>query len=138
MSDAATLIVQAVQAAVPAGVRVYDAIITDAPPPPRYVVLYIPDPLRAITAVDAAADARVCSFQATVVASNSVPAYAAGDCRWLAKKVADTLTGLVISPDGMTAARIVQDGAQSPRPDEGTPDKKVYATAQFSFRSAQT
>lgn len=138
MSDAATLIVQAVRAAMPAGVKVYDAIITDAPPPARYVVLYIPDPLRQITGVAAVSDGLSCSFQATTVASNPVPAYASGECRVLAGKVAAALVDLVITPDGMTRAQIVQDGSQSPRPDEATPDKKVYATAQFSFRSAAT
>ena len=135
MSDAATLIVQAVRAAMPAGVKVYDAIITDAPPPPRYVVLYIPEPLREITGVAAVSDGRSCSFQATSVASNPIPAYAAGECRILAGQVSGALVDLVIVPDGMTRAQIVQDGAQPPRPDEATPDRKVYATAQFSFRS---
>lgn len=138
MSDAATLILQAVRAAMPSGVAVYDASITDAPPPARYVVLYIPDPLREITGVAGVSDGRSCSFQATTVASNPVPAYASGECRMLAGKVAGALVDLVIVPDGMTRAQIVQDGSQSPRVDEATPDKKVYATAQFSFRSAAT
>jgi len=134
----ADLIISAVQAAVPAGVKVYDAIVTDAPPPPRYVVLYIPDVLREMTSIDQVSDGLSCSFQATSVASNQYPAYAAAECRWLATAVADALTDLVITPPGMARAQIGQTGSQPPRPDEATPDKKVYATAQFSFRSVQT
>lgn len=134
----AEAIIAAVQAAVPADVKVYDAIISDVPPPNRYVVLYIPDVLREMTSIDPTSDGLRCSFQATAVASNPYPAYAAAECRWLTMTVANSLVDLVIVPDGMRPARIVQDGSQSPRPDEATPDKKVYATAQFSFRSVQT
>ena len=137
MSNAAELILQAVSAAVPADVKVYDAMVTDAPPPARYVVLYIPDELREITGLVAVSDGRSCSFQATTVTSNRIPAYAPGDCRWLAGRVAGALTDLVITPSGMARAQIVQVGSQPPRPDEATPDKKVFATAQFSFRSVQ-
>ena len=134
----ADLILAAVQAAVPADVNVYDAIISDVPPPPRYVVLYIPDILREMTSIDPTSDGLRCSFQATSVASNPYSAYAAAECRWLTNAVGNALTDLVITPDGMSPARIVQTSAQPPRPDEATPDKKVYATAQFSFRSVQT
>jgi len=133
----AEAIIQAVEAAVPAGVKVFDSIIGGIPPA-RYVVLYIPDVLREMTSIDPVSDGLSCSFQATVVASNAVPAYAAAECRWLAAAVNNSLVDLVITPDGMSAARVMQTGSQSPRPDEATPDKKVYATAQFSFRSVQT
>ena len=134
----ADAIIAAVQAGVPADVKVYDSIVSDAPPPARHVILYIPDVLREMTSIQAVSDAVSCAFQATTVTSNSIPAYAGGDCRWLAGKVASVLTDMAFVPDGMARAVIVQDSAQPPRPDEATPDKKVYATAQFSFRSVQT
>lgn len=131
-------IIEAVRAAVPVGVKVYDSIISDAPPPARYVVLYIPDVLREMTSIDPVSDAVSCAFQATSVASNPYAAYAGAECRWLANTVGNALADLVITPDGMRSAQIIQTGSQPPRPDEATPDKKVYATAQFSFRSVQT
>jgi hypothetical protein len=132
----AEAIVDAVEAAVPAGVAVFDAIIGGVPPA-RYVVLYIPDVLRQMSSIDPVSDGLSCDFQVTTVASNAIPAYAAAECRWLSMAVNNALVDLVITPTGMSPARIVQEGAQSPRPDEATPDKKVYATAQFSFRSVQ-
>lgn len=136
MTTAADAILVAARGGVPADVTVYDAIVpgiaTD-----RYVVLYIPDELRTDVGIVGVSDYLTVTFQATVVASNTNPGYAAAQCRWLSRTVRDLFTDLVITADGMLPARIKHVASQQPRPDEATPDKKVFSTAQFSFESVK-
>ena len=132
-ATAADAILAAARTAVP-GVTVYDAIVPGIAPE-RYVVLYIPDELRRDIGIIAQSDELTATFQATCVASNTNPAYSAGMCRWLTRTIRDLYTDLQITADGMLPAIIRHQGSQSPRPDEATPDKKVYSTAQFSYQT---
>ena len=133
---AADAILVAARTAVP-GVTVYDAIVPGIAPE-RYVILYIPDELRRDVGIVAHSDELTATFQATCVASNTNAAYSAAMCRWLTRTIRDTLTDLQITADGMLPAVIRHEGSQSPRPDEDTPDKKVYSTAQFSYQTSRT
>jgi hypothetical protein len=116
---------------------VYDTIVPGIAPP-RYVVFYIPDELRKDVGIAAHSDELTATFQATCVASNTSPGYSAAMCRWLTRTVRDLYTDLQITADGMLPATIRHEGSQTPRPDETTPDKKVYSTAQFSYQTVRT
>lgn len=136
MNSAADLVLAALRDAVPSAVKVYDSIIPGVPSE-RYVVAYIPAGWRTASSVDAASDHVYLEFQTTTVASDNNPAYSAAYCRWLATAVRDALTDLEITADGWGRARIKHEGSQSPRPDETTSDKKVYATDQFSLETVR-
>ena len=135
-ATAADAILAAAKAALPTDVAVYDTIVPGIAPP-RYVVFYIPDELRRDIGIIGVSDELTATFQATCVASNTSAAYSAGMCRWLTRTVRDLYTDLQITADGMLPATIRHQGSQSPRPDEATPDKKVYSTAQFSYQTAR-
>jgi hypothetical protein len=137
VTTAADAILAAVRAAVPADVTVFDSIVPGIAPS-RYVMMYIPAGVRSSQSVDAASDCVTVDFQVTSVASGSDPTYAAAMCRWLAGAVRDALTDLYVTVDGLSAARVVHKGSQGPRADEATPDKKVYATDQFSWETVRT
>lgn len=134
MTTAADAILAVVRAAVPVGVTVYDSIVPGIASE-RYVIMHIPDDLRETMAVDAVSDCIYVTFHAITVASNNNPAYAAPECRDLARRVRTALVDRVITADGMSAARVQMEGVNPPQPDETTPDKKVFIQAQFSFRS---
>jgi hypothetical protein len=133
-ATAADAIIGAAKANLPNDVAVYDTIVPGIAAP-RYVVLYIPDELRRDIGIIAQSDELTATFQATCTASNANPAYSAAMCRWLTRAVRDLYTDLQITADGMLPATIRHQGSQSPRPDEATPDKKVYSTAQFSYQT---
>lgn len=137
MSNTADAILTALRGAMPGGVAVYDTLIPGIPPN-RYLVLYSSGGLRESYGVDAVSDCVYLSFQVTTVASDPTPAYSAATCRWLQILVRDSLTDLVVNADGHAPGRIRHDGTQSPQPDETTPDKKVYATDQFSLTTVRT
>jgi hypothetical protein len=132
----ADTILAAVTAAVPGDVRVFDTIVPGVAPA-RYVMMYIPAGQRSAQAVDGVSDCVSLDFQVTSVASSSDPSYSAAMCRWLAAAVRDALTDLVVTADGVAAGRIVHRGSQGPRPDEATPDKKVFATDQFTLETVR-
>lgn len=134
MTTVADAIVAVVRAGVPAGVSVYDTIV-DGVATQRYVMLYIPDDMRDSEAVDAVSDCVRVPFHALSVASNNNPAYAARECRDLARRVRVALVDTVITADGVSPARIVMEGVNPPQPDELTPDKKVFIQAQFSLQT---
>lgn len=136
MSTAADNILVAIRSVVPVNVKVYDAIVTGVPPA-RYVVLYIPAGLRSMSTVAAISEDISLEFQTTCVASDPDPGRASALCRWLSAAVRDALTDLVVAADGWAPAQIKHEGSQSPRPDEETPDKKVYATDQFSLETVR-
>ena len=135
-ATAADAILAAAKATLPADITVYDTIVPGIAPP-RYVVFYIPDELRRDIGIIAQSDELTATFQATCVASNTSPAYSAAMCRWLTRTVRELYTDLQITADGMLPATIRHQWSQSPRPDEDTPDKKVYSTAQFSYQTAR-
>jgi hypothetical protein len=135
-ATAADAILAAAKATLPTDITVYDTIVPGIAPP-RYVVFYIPDELRRDVGIVAHSDELTATFQATCVASNSNPVYSAAMCRWLTHTVRDLYTDLQITADGMMPAVIRHEGSQSPRPDEDTPDKKVYSTAQFSYQTSR-
>lgn len=136
MTTFADSIVATLQAAVPAGVAVYDAMVPGIPPA-RYVVCYITSGVRGLSSISPVSDNLSLSFQTTTVASDPNPALSAVYCRWLAILVRDTLTDRIITADGYSPARILHEGSESARPDETTPDKKVYATDQFMLTSVR-
>lgn len=136
MSTAADQIMAAIRGVVPTGVIVYESIIGGVPPN-RYVVAYIPAGWRSPSGIDAVSDHVRLEFQTTCVASDANPSYTTAYCRWLATAVRDALTDLVITADGWGSARIQHEGSQSPRPEEATSDKKVYATDQFSLETVR-
>lgn len=134
-ATAADAILAAAKAALPTDTIVYDTIVPGVAPA-RYVVFYIPDELRRDVGIIAQSDELTATFQVTCVASNTNPAYSAAMCRWLTRTIRDLYTDLQITADGMLPATIRHQGSQSPRPDEATPDKKVYSTAQFSYQTS--
>lgn len=136
MSTAADNILATIRSAVGPSVGVYDAIVNGVPPP-RYVVLYTPSGLRQMTSILAISDSIYLDFQTTCVASDADPTRSSALCRWLSTTVRDALTDLVLPADGWAPGRIKHEGSQSPRPDEETPDKKVYATDQFSLETVR-
>jgi len=136
MTTAADAILTAVRAGLPSDVTVYDTIVPGIASP-RYVVLYVPDELRTDSGIVGVSTDLSATFQATTVAANDSAAYAAAMCRWLSQQVREILTDLRIAPSGMSAAQIRHEGSQHPRPDETTPDKKVYSTAQFSYQTVR-
>lgn len=136
-ATAADAILAAAKAALPGDIKVFDTIVPGIAPD-RYVVLYIPDELRRDIGIVAHSDELTATFQATCVASNANPAYSAAMCRWLTRTIRDLYTDLQISADGILPAVIRHEGSQSPLPDEATPDKKVYSTAQFSYQTSRS
>lgn len=136
MTTLAEAVLATIRAAVPGDVAVYDSLIPGVPPA-RYVVVYLDNGSRSAVSVDAVSDAVHVSFQTTSVASNSNPAYSAVYCRWLAGAVQNALIDLIITVDGWAPARIIHEGSQQAQPDELTPDKKVFATDQFSLETVR-
>jgi hypothetical protein len=130
----ADAIVAVVRSGVPGDVMVYDTIVPGVAAQ-RYVVLYIPDEMRAAEAVSAVSDSVRVPFHALSVVSNNSPSYAAPECRDLARRVRVALVDAVVTADGASPARVVMDGVNPPQPDELTPDKKVFIQAQFSLQS---
>ena len=137
MTTVADAILAAVRAAVPGDVMVYDSIVPGVAPA-RYVMMYIPAGARSSYSVDGTSDCVTVDFQVTTVVSSGDPSYTSAMCRWLTGTVIDALTDLTVSADGVAPARIVHRGSQGPRPDEATPDKKVYATDQFTLETVRT
>ena len=137
MSTAADIILATLRAGVPGGVTIYDSMVPGVPTA-RYVVLYCPAGWRDSSTITGISEDIHLSCQTTSVASDANPSYAAAYCRWLASTVRDILTDLVITPDQWSRASIRHEGSQYPQPDEATPDKKVYATDQFSLRTVIT
>lgn len=135
-ATAAEAILTIASAALPTDVVVYDTIVPGIAPP-KYVVFYIPDELRRDVGIIGVSDELTATFQVTCVASNTSPAYSAAMCRWLTRTIRELYTDRQITADGMLPAVIRHEGSQSPRPDEATPDKKVYSTAQFSYQTAR-
>lgn len=136
MSTFADGILAALRASVPTGVSVYDTIVPGVPSA-RYVIAYIPPGMRSVGGVDGVADQVTLQFSTTTVASNPDASYSAAECRWLQGTVQNTLVDLIVTADGHAAAQVVHRGCQNPRPDEATPDKKVYATDQFSLQTVR-
>ena len=137
MSTAADVVLATLRAGVPGGATIYDSLVPGVPTA-RYVVAYIPAGWREASTITGVSEDISLSFQTTSVASDANPVYAAAYCRWLQTAVRDLLTDLVITADGWSPARIRHEGSQHPQPDETTPDKKVYATDQFSLRTVIT
>jgi hypothetical protein len=136
VTTAADAILAVVRGAVPGDVVVYDSIVPGVAPP-RYVMMYIPAGQRSSQSVDGVSDCVSVDFQVTSVASSADPSYAAAMCRWLAGTVRDALTDTFVTGDGLAQARITHRGSQGPRADEATPDKKVFATDQFSLETVR-
>lgn len=136
MSTGADTILALLRAAVPADVKVYDTLVPGVPPS-RYVVAYIPAGARSASSITGKSEDIYLSFQTTVVASDANPSYSAAYCRWLQIAVRDALTDVSITADGWARAQIRHEGSQFPQPDEATPDKKVYATDQFSLETVR-
>jgi hypothetical protein len=137
VSTAADTILATLRAGVPGGVTIYDSMVPGVPTP-RYVVLYCPAGWRESSTVTGASEDIHLSFQTTSVASDANPAYSAAYCRWLQSVVRDLLTDLTVTASGWAPAVIRHEGSQYPQPDETTPDKKVYATDQFSLTTVRT
>jgi hypothetical protein len=136
VTTAADAVLAALRGALPVDVQVYDGLVPGVPPP-LYVVAYIPAGWRQSSDITAVSEDVSLSFQTITVASDTYPAYSAAKCRWLVGAVQEALTDLVITADGWAPALIQHEGSQSPQPDETTPEKKVYATDQFSLRTVR-
>lgn len=134
--NAADTVLAALGGAVPVGTGVYDSIVPGVASA-AYVVVSIPPGLRSLSGIDGVSDHVLLRFSTMSVASNTNPAYAAAECRWLQAKVQDALTDLVVVADGWGRSQIKHEGDQNPKPDEATPDKKVYATDQWSLETTR-
>lgn len=136
MGTVADVVLAALRAAVPGDVSVYDTIVPGVASA-KYVIAYVPPGMWSSHTVNGVSDHVLLQFSTTSVASNANPAYAAAECRWLQMKVQNTLVDLYVVADGVAPAQVTHRGNQNPKPDEATPDKKVYATDQWSLETTR-
>jgi hypothetical protein len=131
VTDAALAVIQA---AVPAGVTVYDGAVPGIPPA-RYVVLYGDTGWRTSTGWDGLARDESYTIQVTTVASAGDSLMSAGPlCRALAQRVRDALVDVVLTVPGLICGPVTHSLSNPPQVDEAVKDRPtVYAVDQFSI-----
>lgn len=117
--------VAVVKAAVPAGVKVYDSIVTGNTTA-QYVAVYPDNGERSQGAAQGFRDGRF-RFQVTSVASGN--GLLGQECRGLASRVRDALVGHRLVADGWQCGPTEHDFSNKPLADESSlPTPTVYAT----------
>lgn len=125
-ADVTAAVLDRLRATLPADVTVYDGQVL-ANPPQRYVVVYGDIGSRVSTSTDGESRDQSYAVQCTCAV---IAPYGAGDCRFLASKVRDLLTGWKPTTDDVAPGQFEHTVNRRPVADESVPDRHVWESVQ--------